>query len=422
MAITYLKPSSRITYTNGPDVASVRDQIEPGIMGETSPTGQRLLENAQIAGAGYGTGQLAGLAGKLGMSGIGKVVGKIQSIQNAPAALEDALGTAVGKFGTSETPSMVGNAARTGLESEQSLNEALAKKLYGQVPEGVPVSTTRLASGYKDVADELPASLGNAIKKNIQLEPNPIRPNDIGTTNTKIYGMSMPDKTPVIPHQYTASPGIPSQLPPNTPSVQDLIKLRSKLGAAARMGGIDGYNAGQLKSALDQDIADLGSGEGPLGKMVNEATVPPLKQATSYYREMMNQQGTPLYRKLSTGKIEDIPNTIFNGGRTQDVLEARAALGEQGFQAAKRSFFNEVINSKNVGKVLEKYGKNNSDFLQTAFTPSELNSLRTIDSLQKSAVSYDRIKMLVKGMVAAAAGGGIAGKAFKFGMGERGTQ
>jgi hypothetical protein len=349
------------------------------------------------------------LAWNLGKAGIGlgsRLISKIGAIRGAPQALEDALSGAATKFGTQETPSMVGNTVRNGLESEQAANDALAQKLYGQVPKDVPVSTTSLAKAYGNMRDELPPGLRNAVEKHVQLEQNPIRPNDIGTTNT--------------PNIYSASPGIPSQLPPNQPPVGDLIKLRSKLGAAARSGGIDGYNAGQLKLALDSDISNLGSGEGPLGQMTNEAVNDPLKRATSYYRDMMGQQQTPLYRKLATSKIEDIPDIIFKNGRTQDVLEARAAIGEDGFQAAKKSFFNDVINSKDVGKTLGKYGQNNSDFLPSVFNETELNSLKTVADLQQKAIdaakTVDRAKMLMTGAGAAAVGGGIAGKVMKLGM------
>lgn len=379
-----------------------------------------------------------GLA-KSGIKGVGRLVGKIR---NAPKVLEDALGTAMEQFGTAETPSMVGNTARGGLESEQALNEALAQKLYGEVPKDVPVSTPRLAGRYREVADELPASLGNTVKKHIQLEPNPIRPGDVGefkgVTNdipasevvrksslTDASGKPLTFKEDIPGRteygtSYSASPGQPTQLPPNTPPVSDLIKLRSKLGAASRSGGIDGYNAGQLKAALDEDISNLGAGEGPLGKMTNEVVNQPLKKATSYYREMMGQQNTPLYKKLATSKVEDIPNIIFKSGRTQDVLEARAAIGEEGFHAAKKSFFNDVVNSKDVGKTLAKYEKGNSDFLRAVFNTNEISSLRTVADLQQKALqaakTVERAKMLMTGVGVAAVGGGIAGKALKFGM------
>lgn len=344
--------------------------------------------------------------GKAGISGVKALAGKVGAIRNAPQVLEEALGTATEQFGTRETPSMIGNTARAGLDSEQALNEALAQKLYSSFPKDVPASTPRLSARYQEIADELPPSIGNAIKKNIQIGENPIRPNDIGTTNTKIFGQVMPEGRPVIPHQYTASPGVPSQLPPNTPPVGELIKLRSKLGAASKMGGIDGHNAGELKGLLDEDIANLGSGEGPLGQMTNEAVVQPLKRATSYYREMMGQQNTPLYKKLATSKVEDIPDIIFKNGRTQDVLEARAALGEQGYQAAKKSFFNDIINSKDVSKTLGKYKQSNSDFLSAAFNPKELMSLETVAGLQQKAVeaakTVARAKKLIVGAGTAA--------------------
>lgn len=402
--------------------AQTREQIEPGIMGQTSPTGQRLLENAVVSGGGYGMGQLGGLGIKGITSGLGKITEMVNAVRNAPKALEDAMGSAGEAFGTSQTPSMIGGTARGGLESEQAANEALVQKLYGEVPKDIPVETPALTAKYKELSDEIPQTLANTVKKHIQGEVNPIRPNDIGTTNTKIFGTVMPEGIPVIPHQYTASPGTPSQLPPDNPLIGELIKLRSKLGAASRMGGIDGYNAGQLRGALEQDIQNLGKQQGPLGKMTNDVVNQSLGKATNYYREMMQQQGTPLYKRLATSKMEDIPDIIFKNGRTQDVLEAKAALGQEGFGAAKKSFFNDLIGAKDVGKVLAKYSQNNSDFLRTVFNPTEMMSLQSIANLQQKALSaaktVERAKMFLTGAGVAAVGGGVAGKAIKLGMGD----
>lgn len=60
MPITYIDqpmPSRKIGYI--PDVTTTRDQIEPNVMGDTDPTGQRLLENAAVAASGYELPKLA---------------------------------------------------------------------------------------------------------------------------------------------------------------------------------------------------------------------------------------------------------------------------------------------------------------------------------------------------------------------------
>lgn len=369
-------------------------------------------------------GVLAGGTEAIGAAarGVGKAYKFYKNARNAPKALESALGDTRAAYGTMEAPYESGMVAREGQLAEEAANEAMANKLYSEIPEGVPVSTKRLAEGYSEMADELPPSFGNAIKKHVQLEPNPIRTNDIGTTNTKIYGRSMPDNTFVIPHQYTASPGVPSQLPEKMSSIQDLIKLRSKLGAAARSGGIDGYNAGKLKALLDEDIANLGAGEGPLGKMTNEAVNKPLKRATNYYRELMEHQGNPLYKQLEKADPKAIPDLIFKGGSPQKVLMARSAIGEKGFQAAKKSFLNGLLESKDLTKELAKYEKNNSGFLNVAFGKSELDSLRRVAQLQKTAEestkALSRAKKFAVGAGAIAAGSGVLGSAIRFGGNE----
>lgn len=63
-------------------VEANREAIEPGIMNETSPTGQRLLENAAHAGEGYGMAQLAGVVGK---AGVGLAAKKSATVRNSLA-------------------------------------------------------------------------------------------------------------------------------------------------------------------------------------------------------------------------------------------------------------------------------------------------------------------------------------------------
>lgn len=82
MAITYIdgsKPtSSKIQYFD--DVADVRERVEPGIMGETSPTGQRLLENALPAASGFA------------------VPGAVKAVSEIPAAIKGFLGNSKSAF------------------------------------------------------------------------------------------------------------------------------------------------------------------------------------------------------------------------------------------------------------------------------------------------------------------------------------
>jgi len=356
--------------------------------------------------------------GRAGVSGVSKLAGKAKDLYSAPAKLEEALASSAENFGTSETPSMVGNAVRAGKQAEDEAAQAMAEKLYGEIDKNYSVSTRKLAEQYQSLADELSPGLQNAIKKNIQLGENPVRAGDVG----EFRGVT----TKVIPGEttygvgYQASPGTPTQLPEKKPLVADLIRLRSKLGATSKQGGIEGYNAWKLKEALDADIANIGEGEGALGKMANDITNVPLKRATGYYKQLIERESSPLYKSLSNAKVDDIPNIIFKKGRTSDVNEARALIGEEGFSAAKKSFFNEIINSKDVSKELAKYSKNNSDFLQSVFKPQEIDSLRTVANLQKrasdAAKTVTRAKTLLGASAALAVGGGIVGKAAKFGI------
>lgn len=433
-----------IAFLSNKPQMSYGEQIEPGVYGETNPAGQKMLEAGLTVAGGYGIGQLAGMglmkaantnAAKSIFNAPKNIVGKIRDIRNAPKNLEEAIDSFGGKFGTPETPSMIGSTAKRSLLDNQAAEEALAQKLYERVPKDVTASTSRLSNTYSELADELPANIKGAVRKHVQLEPNPVRSGDVGefkgyTTTTpdkvKIIENSLPDlpSNPVNIEQipggpnygvrYEASPGTPTQLPPNKSSIGDLIKLRSKLGVAAKSGGIDGYNAGKLKAALDADIENLGATEGPLGKMTNEVVNKNLDQATSYYRGMMQKQSGPIYERIAKASVEDIPNIVFKGGRTSDVIAGRAALGETGYQAIKKSFFNEIANAKDAGKLIEKYSKNNSDFLQTVFNENELGALTTISNLQKKAMEaqkvVDRAKMLLTGTAATVVGGGVAGK------------
>lgn len=64
---------------DGKSISDVREQVEPGLMGETDPTGQKLLENAAIAGGGYA------------------LPGTVKAIASIPSRIK-------GFLGSSETP------------------------------------------------------------------------------------------------------------------------------------------------------------------------------------------------------------------------------------------------------------------------------------------------------------------------------
>lgn len=136
------------------------EKIEPGIYGETDPTGQKVLENLGKVAAGYGVGTLAGSA----VSGIGNLFSKSPTLLNAGIKPATVLrmtpkGTNPADFGQSLEQELNSSGAigKNASETWQKMNS-----LKDQAGQGVGKSLQDIAKASGP--DALSVDAGTALK------------------------------------------------------------------------------------------------------------------------------------------------------------------------------------------------------------------------------------------------------------------
>jgi hypothetical protein len=357
----------------------------------------------------------AELSGKTGASTLetlleksptgGPVIDRFRAVR--AKNLSDFIDTVQERLGTTKSSNVAGDEIKAALVKEQTANKATASDLYNQVPQDVKVPVKEFTATYNDLMSELPDSIKNIVKKHVPTEPVNPTPSSAGEFKGVTDSIQTPPSSRIAPTggfqelgvvktpgkvepnygvKYSASP---EMTPPSvgTPTVRDISLLRTKLGAIQRNGGLDAFYAAKLRNALNADVQGLGTSGSALDQMVGKDTADSLRKATDYYREMKTLEDAPLVKRLQTAKVSDLPELIFKGGRKEDVLTAKAALGD-GFVVAQRSFFNDLVKAKDVGKTLAKY---EPDFLEHALSPDQRQALKLVDSLKQKAGSAERV-------------------------------
>jgi hypothetical protein len=140
------------------DIQNNAESIEPGIYGETNPTGQKILQNLGAVAGGYGVGQLAGMgASKVLPSLVSGVKGAVAkgaakvgdlfapSVETADTALMDALA----KKGLKDVDPIIFNPS----ERDAIVNYAKTVKKLADADKLDPIKLQEARATIKDVLD-----------------------------------------------------------------------------------------------------------------------------------------------------------------------------------------------------------------------------------------------------------------------------
>lgn len=326
----------------------------------------------------------------------GPVIDKFR--QGQKAAIENFIQKLLGKHGTSAPDIAQGMTIREAANAEKEANTATNDALYNKLPYDTRVPHTSFVKLYKELEGSISAKIRRLVRgKDIQVDENPVRPGDVGTSGTPEPSnaskgiFNKPEAEPgevVRPGdiQYHTEPGKPTQLS-NAPTLKQLKLLRTELGAEAAKGGVDGFHAGALRDAITRDIENLAKNGSVLDKFVGKDAADSFRTATSYNREMRTLYEHPVAQKLLDATISKTPDVIFGRGFVEDVQVGRAVLGEVGFKAAQKSFYTDLLHSRDIGKVL---GNLDGEFLKQALTSDQLSSLKLLDKVKKTALGAER--------------------------------
>jgi len=308
-------------------------------------------------------------------------------------ALQDAMQSALG---TNQPAFLTGTQVRVAALQEQAVNKATSEALYSQVPKDARLPTPLLAQTVNQLADELPSNITKMVRKYTDIG-NPA-PETTGTSETA--ASASPSAQPTIS---------------GTTDLQSLMTLRSNLTAMQSEGGLNGMYATRIKQALNNDITGLAdNANSPLAQMLGQNVKDTLNRATNYYRDMATLNNHPVAQAIRQAPVEDIPDIAFKSGRVDDVRVAKAVLGDSGFAPVQKSFFTDLLNSKNIGKELDKYSP---EFLQEALTPQQLQSLQLLHGIKQKALAAStmapmngssRMNAWLAAMSGATSAGGLA--------------
>lgn len=325
--------------------------------------------------------QITALAGealpKVGEAAVNAVTGGVKSVGDhlqwmadlwhAPQKAEDAIALAKDALGTTEALSTTGGAVKMGLTTEATNMKTLKNALYKAVPD-VNIPTDGLAKEAENIILE-------------QSKLPSVHQNPAILKMANSYANELQD-----------------------PSFQVLNKVRSDLGDMVVNGtGTDKMYAGRLLSALKSDIKTFAAGGNPLSQAVGQQFADTFSKATAYNKAVAELQSSPLVRKLQNTAIEDLPNAIFKKGNVDDILTARAAIGDTGFQAAKQAFSNDLLGVGNISKAINKY---EPAFLKAVYNSDELSLIQGAAKLQDAAMKSAKL-----GTVGKVIGAGTAAEA-----------
>lgn len=303
--------------------------------------------------------------------------GPIQKFRNLQKqAIEAASERVKANFGTNETPTISGMSAKGAQAAEELANKAIKNDLYSKIPKDLKVPTSALNSEASNILNEV---------KNLDAADMPSPEMLQRLTSYEGMGINPAKTAETFGKTGTQVENIPASQGVN---FEALRAARSNLGKIAEKGGVEGMYATRLKQAIDRDIDTFSKAGTGIEKMAGQEAASTFRRANSYYKDLKTLQDNSVYQKLKNAKFEDMPDIVFKKGNKTDVLVAKASLGQEGFNALKKQFFNDLIESKNIEGALSKY---DDDFLRTVFTGSELSALKDIANIKKASLGAEKI-------------------------------
>lgn len=311
--------------------------------------------------------------------------GSIQRFrQTQSAAINNALQSLKKRFGSAEPLSSSGADAKIGMQSELGAAREAGRQLYRDIPD-VAISPSTLQKTLDDLVFNNPDKTVLRVAKEVK--------DRLGTQ------VPITEETvPKLGSEHSVKPKTPDARP--TPTFQQLNDIRNYLSKEIQNETTfnpitgnqvteTGRSLAPLKKALDADIKSyMTNQETPYGKMEAETFGSAFTKANSYHGAVKELINNKLVRKLSKAPESDVAKIVFGPGRPEDILVAKASMGEEGFAAIKKQYFNDLLESKNIGRELDKL---EPKFLQMAFRPEELEALKKLDSIKKVSLGAEKI-------------------------------
>lgn len=363
----------------------------------------------------------------------------IQKFREAQAAaLAKAKSLLQGDLGTQADAFAVGQEAQRGLKGRARSLQGKKNELFEAVPDNVNIpldETLRIAdeiiqeqSGYMPTTQN-----GEIISIARDIQNNAKIPQNLGDFNVKGVTTDIPAKTipassknvksslvgengkplsydVVTPAKnvpgskeygvkYEASPGEAAQPKFNYPLLK---RLREVLNAKAQ-GGNPGLQSGlpgqanqlsrdylRLKAALDKDIDNyVNTQTGPLESMVADEFKSSYKKANAFSGAFNKIFKSDEAAALAETAPERVVESVFKKNNETAIKRFRALAGDEGFQAAKQKFTQDLLESGNVESELAKYKPGT---LEAIYTKPEIDRIRKYASVQSGTKTVSNLQ------------------------------
>lgn len=364
---------------------SVTDNPPAGV---EVPPEQRLLQNLNTVGAGYGAGQLGIQLGRGLFNAGSKAANWLAGLKNSYDISKEAP-IAAGL----ETPSEAGTIIDTAKDAQEMANKTLANKLYSLIPKDttIPLNTTQSAAdSILNEVKELPPSFQeNKILKMVGDLQN-LDETNIGTLQTlKSTLGDIAANGNGVEKVYAArlAKALQADLESfgQTPALKNILSQQPSLEAQdLRRLWVNNANETTQPTLMDRMVqgayVNPETFQAPAGTLSNADIPTNLSKANAYYKSMADLNNSPIAKALDRASLESKANVIFGKGRLSDVLNGQAVLGDQGFQAAQGQFYQKILKSPDIGKTLGKY---TPEFLQAALGPKLLKILQAVDTVRQ---------------------------------------
>ncbi len=173
---------------------------------------------------------------------------------------------------------------------------------------------------------------------------------------------------------------------------QQLKRLREVLGGKAE----EAKNAGRyteardyqrLKHSIDDDINSYVSGQtSPVGSLIADEFSKSYKKANAFSGAYKGLYKSDEINALVNAPPEKIIGMVFKGKNNETAIKQfRAAAGEEGFLPVKQKFTQDLIDSNNVTKELEKFEEGTLRSIYSAQELKELQDYGLAQSIPKTS-------------------------------------
>lgn len=305
-------------------------------------------------------------------------------IENFRAAqkstIDKALEAAQERLGSRSSPKVAGMKSQDKLIQNTSKNKSTINSLYSKIDENVKITTNNLKEASRKLLgkEEIkPTSFQSALTQKIK------ELSDINRTDFKSLKDIRSDLSDIV-------------------SAND-AGLKTGMGLQSTR---DAGTAKLLIKKIDKDIDNFAS------QTENAAFKKDLTAAQSFYKDAKQLANSKIVKQINKASPENVPEIIFSQGRESDVNVAKAALGTEGFNEAKKQFVNEIISSN---KIKQFFSKNDDSFIKSVFNSEEIKTLKNLQNVKEIALTAEKQAPSTgsarANMVAAALGGGGVGVA-----------